>query len=472
MAALAASPASLPVAIHDLSYIPFLFLTFFVGFPILIGLIVGSYRRERRAASAGVAPGWPLLILWVALNTIGFPAAGLVNLPLLFLGVLPGGAGGSVIMGMVSGVEVGVLQWVALRQRMPGAVAWILATAVGFAVGAGLGLSLGMGGEAGFSVGLGAGSPDPWTIAVRYGLVGGAIGAVQCLVLWRISTVAPWWAIASALGFGLGFAADQTLNLGLLQGAIIGSITGVALVIIMRGAVSWPILSAAGGVAVLALLSMARLFEPMPPPVVRPYLYYIGFSPTTPPADNLACREAVAYAIDRDFVERQVGPWTEWATQAAYSIEHPRAPSSNNQQTSYRLDRTKAVERFRACSWDKPFTILAEELGPPPSPRWVHEYYVALERTLRESIPTATVLETAQHDELVAQAQSGQAAAYLVTWITDPADFGYPSTALGIADWFVRSPEIMALRQARDGRAVERRLLDEVLVIPILHTDR
>jgi hypothetical protein len=101
---------------------------------------------------------------------------------------------------------IGAIQWVVLRRVLPGAGWWIVATALGGAIGE-LGMTL---------------SPL-WSTAV--------LGIAQCLVLRRTLPRANWWPLATILGLSLVRAVELILDRsqGLSLGAIILRAVGTIL---------------------------------------------------------------------------------------------------------------------------------------------------------------------------------------------------------------------------------------------------
>src|ERR671917_2574244 len=95
------------------------------------GLIV-SDSAEPRAA------GWRFFLWWM-LTFLGFPLGGLLALVLIgsVEGVVSGALGGA-----LAGAVLGVAQWLVLRRYMRIGPEWILATALGVAIGDGLGVLL------------------------------------------------------------------------------------------------------------------------------------------------------------------------------------------------------------------------------------------------------------------------------------------------------------------------------------------
>src|ERR687895_2801458 len=95
------------------------------------GLIV-SDSAEPRAA------GWRFFLWWM-LTFLGFPLGGLLALVLIgsVEGVVSGGLGGA-----LAGAVIGAAQWLVLRRYMRVGPEWILATALGVAIGDTLGALL------------------------------------------------------------------------------------------------------------------------------------------------------------------------------------------------------------------------------------------------------------------------------------------------------------------------------------------
>jgi len=141
-------------------------------------------------------------------------------------------------LGIVMGAIGGFAQWVVLRQRIPGAGWWILASAMGFAAVFGLSGAVPSNNPA----------TTGFIMAVAFGLVG---GIPQWLILRRTVPRAGWWVLADILGLlagEIGFpvaiaisATNDDLNflvVALVFAAGYGAITGAALVWLLRGSPS------------------------------------------------------------------------------------------------------------------------------------------------------------------------------------------------------------------------------------------
>jgi hypothetical protein len=100
---------------------------------------------------------------------LGFPAGGLVA-------EVVGGVdslGPAIAGGAITGTILGFAQWIGMRRTGPSPVAWIIATAAGFAIGLGLGAA-----AAGYHTNTGS-------LTAQGAICGVVIGAAQAAVLYR-----------------------------------------------------------------------------------------------------------------------------------------------------------------------------------------------------------------------------------------------------------------------------------------------
>jgi hypothetical protein len=112
---------------------------------------------------------WPRIALRWMPTFLGFPAGGLVA---EVVGRVDS-PGPAITGGAITGAILGFAQWLGMRRTGPSPVAWIIATAVGFAVGLGLGAA-----AAGYGTNVGA-------LATQGVICGAVIGATQAAVLYR-----------------------------------------------------------------------------------------------------------------------------------------------------------------------------------------------------------------------------------------------------------------------------------------------
>lgn len=194
--------------------------------------------------------GLQLLAGWLLATTSGWAAAGLTGLPIGRVVVVEGGpaallavAGNMGLIGGLIGALVGAGQWLFLRRRSHGAIAWLLATSAGWAVGlpaALLALNY-------FSMGITAGF---------YGLaVGFCVGTAQWLANRTLVPNYRRWLLATLLAYILGIGAAGALERSLLiategawgaapwqtsltaaaAGVIAGLFSGIAMVAFLAG---------------------------------------------------------------------------------------------------------------------------------------------------------------------------------------------------------------------------------------------
>jgi hypothetical protein len=121
--------------------------------------------------SDGVArsQSWPKIALRWMPTFLGFPAGGLVA---EVVGRVDS-PGPAIVGGAITGAILGFAQWLGMRRTGPSPVAWIIATAVGFALGLGLGAA-----AAGYRTNVGA-------LATQGVICGAVIGVAQAAVLYR-----------------------------------------------------------------------------------------------------------------------------------------------------------------------------------------------------------------------------------------------------------------------------------------------
>jgi hypothetical protein len=116
---------------------------------------------------------------------------------------------------VATGIAIGALQWLVLKQRMIRSRRWIPATAAGWAVGWAI-----------------AFVAVPAELGFLYGLaLGAATGITQWLVLRREVHWAAWWVLISALAWTLALG---PLSREPVVGVTPGALTGVALELLLR----------------------------------------------------------------------------------------------------------------------------------------------------------------------------------------------------------------------------------------------
>ncbi len=191
--------------------------------------------------------GWGFGLLWVFLSAMGWSIGFTMGFvagyaPIELIGHTPLGEGlAFCVHKIVLGAVVGILQWVVLRERVPGAGRWVWASIAGLAVAGGVGVAV--------IVARGPTRIESLATVVGTTLVvalGGAVtGMLQRPVLRGQVSRSGWWVLASTVGWGLGMAVtgagmsalavgDFCGLMGFFGGAVLGAVTGGALVWLLR----------------------------------------------------------------------------------------------------------------------------------------------------------------------------------------------------------------------------------------------
>jgi hypothetical protein len=196
-------------------------------------------------------PGWPLWLAWTGL-TDGVAAVVFVAGRVLF----PAGLGGQVATIIATSALVAGAQWAVVRRRVPSAAAqrWWSATAAAYTIAWLVG---------GFCFRTGAANvpvesftrPEstrfffPLVLAMTGALVGALVAALQWPALRRVHPRGRWrelalsaWLLAHLVAGAIGGAAAALTQVaggtialaGLVTGLLIGAITGLALVALLR----------------------------------------------------------------------------------------------------------------------------------------------------------------------------------------------------------------------------------------------
>jgi len=198
--------------------------------------------------------GWSFWLRWVVLSSVGCSIGlfvGFVFGSIISENIMGASALGHILgyfmLGVGLGFMVGLMQWFVLRGYIPRAGLWVLLSTVGFAVAMGCAAAV-------TSFGYSEGSDElgdfawvlGWTVIVALG--GAVTGTLQWFVLRREVSRAGWWVLADTVGWGLSMAVAGAIlseckcayspggALGLLfgGGALLGAITGAALVWLLR----------------------------------------------------------------------------------------------------------------------------------------------------------------------------------------------------------------------------------------------
>ena len=173
--------------------------------------------------------GWRFFLWWM-LAFLGFPLGGL--LAFVLVGSVEGVVSGA-LGGVLAGAVIGVAQWLVLRRCMTVGPEWIVATALGVAIGDALGALL-----TGAGTGIGAlliiGLPTGVAVGLlQWGLV--LRGRLLRARLWPLVVAIAWpvgWTVTWAFGIDVerGF-----LVFGASGALVFTAITGLAMLLMLRG---------------------------------------------------------------------------------------------------------------------------------------------------------------------------------------------------------------------------------------------
>ena len=141
---------------------------------------------------------WPKLALRWMPTFLGFPAGG-------FAAEIVGrvdSPGPAIAGGAIAGAILGFAQWLGMRRGGPSPIAWIIATAVGFAVGLGAGAA-----AVGYDTNVGA-------LATQGLICGAVVGAAQAAVLYRkLGRIVLAWPVVLAALWALGWTITSSAGI-------------------------------------------------------------------------------------------------------------------------------------------------------------------------------------------------------------------------------------------------------------------
>jgi hypothetical protein len=175
------------------------------------------------------AGGWRFFLWWM-LAFLGFPLGGLLSL--VVVGSMEGAVSGA-LGGALAGAVIGAAQWLVLRRYLRVGPEWVGATALGVAVGDCLGASLtGAGTRIGdlIIIGLATGVAVgllQWGLGLRGRLLRASLWAPVVAIAWPVGWTVTW-------AFGIDVERGYFV-FGSSGALVFAAITGLAMLLVLRG---------------------------------------------------------------------------------------------------------------------------------------------------------------------------------------------------------------------------------------------
>ena len=175
------------------------------------------------------AGGWRFFLWWM-LAFLGFPLGGL--LAFVVVGSVEGVVSGA-LGGALAGAGIGAAQWLVLRRYMSVGPEWILATALGVAIGDAIGALLtgaGTGIGALLIIGLATGVAVgllQWGLALRGRLLRASLWAPVVAIAWPLGWTVTW-------AFGIDVERGYFV-FGASGALVFAAVTGLAMLLMLRG---------------------------------------------------------------------------------------------------------------------------------------------------------------------------------------------------------------------------------------------
>jgi hypothetical protein len=175
------------------------------------------------------AGGWRFFLWWM-LAFLGFPLGGF--LALVLVGSMEGAVSGA-LGGALAGAVIGAAQWLVLRRYLRVGPEWILATALGVAIGDGVGALL-----TGAGTGIGALLITGLANGVAVGLLQWGLflrGRLLAAGMW-LPVVAIAWPLGWAVTWAFGIDVERGYYVFGASGALVfAAVTGLAMLLMLRG---------------------------------------------------------------------------------------------------------------------------------------------------------------------------------------------------------------------------------------------
>jgi hypothetical protein len=173
--------------------------------------------------------GWRFFLWWM-LASLGFPLGGF--LALVVVGSMEGLVSGA-LGGALAGAVIGAAQWLVLRRYLRVGPEWVVATALGVAIGDGLGALL-----TGAGTGIGALLITGLVTGIAVGLLQWGFVLRSRLLRSRLwpPVVAIAWPVGWTVTWAFGIDVERGYYVFGASGALVfAAITGLAMLLMLRG---------------------------------------------------------------------------------------------------------------------------------------------------------------------------------------------------------------------------------------------
>ncbi|MBA3584958.1 MAG: hypothetical protein H0W36_10615 [Gemmatimonadetes bacterium] len=175
----------------------------------------------------GNGRAWRWFIFSWMFAFLGFPIGGF--LAFLLVGSIEGVVSAA-LGGALAGAVIGAAQWLALRRRLDVTAWWIIATALGLALGNAIGTAL---------IDAGTGIGDLLVTGVTAGI---AVGFLQWVLLRKRVRGAGLWPPVVAVSWPVGWTVTWMVGVDVERGYVVFGSTGALVFAAITGAAMWMML--------------------------------------------------------------------------------------------------------------------------------------------------------------------------------------------------------------------------------------
>lgn len=191
----------------------------------------------------------------------------------------------------------------------------------------------------------------------------------------------------------------------------------------------------------------------------------IGFGTKFPPGDLIACRQAIAHALDREAIGKATAPHLRLPPFPATRLQHPLLPAYDPVgPAGYKYDPARAKELYAQCGFSGSIPILVRRSG-----EFQRKEAEAVAESLRNTLGAQiTWNEVSNFSALVQAAKNGNAPVWIFGIEAGPEDTS-PGFPMFIGKELTTDLEVKAMVERGDARGVEEMILQKTLIVPIIY---